>query len=313
MTTGRGPVPLTPGETARALRREYVAVLLARTTRRVPLTEEEATALRAHWDMEVAEANQLDKVRRGLDRHRQEQQQRLAAADAAIVEAEHERDEARANEQSALRLAERAKHRAMVNARYADRYRNAWRSARDRARHEQAIGKHAQQRARAARATLTSIRNAHTMVDIWAHLGMFFGLTPEQAGQEARARRTSAERLAYGHAQEHLAALLTKATELVPIRQQRDAARKHANALVVTLARERKHARKDRQRLDTARRRARAAEATLADIRTLKTADPRHPVYAIVTGLTGAALDPDDAHARIRAYWLAITHQEPTP
>ncbi|MGK5533349.1 hypothetical protein [Streptomyces sp. URMC 129] len=46
----------------------------------------------------------------------------------------------------------------------------------------------------AARATLDRIRQARTWADVWTHLGMYYGLKPEQAGIEARARRTEAER-----------------------------------------------------------------------------------------------------------------------
>ncbi|MFG3037798.1 hypothetical protein ACGFYZ_12900 [Streptomyces sp. NPDC048330] len=112
-----------------------------------------------------------------------------------------------------------------------------------------------QQRTERAEALLDRVRAARTWADLWAHLGMRYGYTAEQAGREARDRRTAAERAAAARAEEAAAALSRKAGELLDVRQQLTRARKHAGALTVSLARTAKHARKNEQRLDDARRR----------------------------------------------------------
>jgi hypothetical protein len=48
----------------------------------------------------------------------------------------------------------------------------------------------------AAQAALARIRAARTWGEVWTPLGMYYGMTPEQAGTEARNRRTEAERTA---------------------------------------------------------------------------------------------------------------------
>ncbi|MDX3214553.1 hypothetical protein PV318_03205 [Streptomyces sp. ME02-6991-2B] len=55
------------------------------------------------------------------------------------------------------------------------------------------IAREHRQRADRAEAVLARIRNAHRWGDVWAALGMFYSLTPEQAGVEARNRRTANE------------------------------------------------------------------------------------------------------------------------
>ncbi|MFJ4988819.1 hypothetical protein ACIP9H_34085 [Streptomyces sp. NPDC088732] len=52
----------------------------------------------------------------------------------------------------------------------------------------------------AAQSALNRVRNARTWGEAWTVLGMYFGLSPEVAGQEARDRRTAAEREAEGRA-----------------------------------------------------------------------------------------------------------------
>lgn len=49
---------------------------------------------------------------------------------------------------------------------------------------------------RAAERALTTVRHARTWGEAWAALGMYYGLRPEECGQQARARRTEAEQAA---------------------------------------------------------------------------------------------------------------------
>ncbi|WP_406188395.1 hypothetical protein [[Kitasatospora] papulosa] len=48
----------------------------------------------------------------------------------------------------------------------------------------------------AAERALTTVRHARTWGEAWAALGMYYGLRPEECGQQAKARRTAAERAA---------------------------------------------------------------------------------------------------------------------
>ncbi|MET7759754.1 hypothetical protein ABZT27_34395 [Streptomyces sp. NPDC005389] len=209
----------------------------------------------------------------------------------------------------------------------ADRNHAAWRSARRRARRatlliqeqakQAATDRHhrdrIEQRLMAATGTLRSIRNARTMGDIWAQLGMYFGLTAEQAGQEARDRRTVAERIADDRAGKATAVLSEQATKVAQLRQQVAEERKRAGALVLTLARERKAAGKDAQRVDTFRRRARTAEATIAAIRTPQPVGSGHPMYALLDAMIGPRIGQVEARELLGDYFRAITQQEPTP
>ncbi|WND36941.1 hypothetical protein RI578_22805 [Streptomyces sp. BB1-1-1] len=58
-----------------------------------------------------------------------------------------------------------------------------------------------EQRARKAENTLDAIRRVRTWGGVWAQLGMFYRLRPEECGQEARARRTDDERAARDRAE----------------------------------------------------------------------------------------------------------------
>lgn len=51
-------------------------------------------------------------------------------------------------------------------------------------------------RARTAEAALTRVCNARQWADVWSALGMYYGWTPEEAGQQARGRRLESERRA---------------------------------------------------------------------------------------------------------------------
>lgn len=52
-----------------------------------------------------------------------------------------------------------------------------------------------------AQHTLGRIRAAHDMCAVWIELGLYYGMKPEEASMEARARRTATERIAERHAQ----------------------------------------------------------------------------------------------------------------
>ncbi|MCX4987142.1 hypothetical protein [Streptomyces sp. NBC_00572] len=293
--------------TDRLARRIKFEILLDRADR---LSPTEADALREYALAEAATADQLRATARGQDRAMQQMRDRLAAADAAIVEAEEDR--ARVEEQ----LAEARHHIDVLHAVDAGRADGAQRITDERDRAEAFLGRlhraetygdvlailgehqgltpaaaraaaafaaaadsqaavlaerdreHAvalateKQRTDRAEALLAHVRGARTWADLWAHLGMRYGYTAEQAGQEARARRTMAERLAYEQANNALATLDGKAAEVRTLRQQLTAERKRAGALLVTLARQTKHARKNEQRLADARRRLAAECAT---------------------------------------------------
>jgi hypothetical protein len=59
----------------------------------------------------------------------------------------------------------------------------------------------------AAQRTLALIRQAGTWGEVWVHLGIYYGMKPEEAGLEARKRRTAAERRAEAALAEGLAAV----------------------------------------------------------------------------------------------------------
>ncbi|MFI0906785.1 hypothetical protein ACH4TE_25165 [Streptomyces sioyaensis] len=126
-------------EHARSTRRDSLLVLLSRAERGV-LSPAEAALLRATVEAELVEGDAARRAAGGQQAAVRRMQQRIDAAEQAIVETE--------------------------------------------------------QHAARCEATLASIRAARTWADVWAHLGMLYGLAPEQAGQEARARRTEAERRA---------------------------------------------------------------------------------------------------------------------
>ncbi|MFG3118680.1 hypothetical protein ACGF4C_30455 [Streptomyces sp. NPDC048197] len=126
-------------EQSRTARRDSLAVLLSRAERGV-LSPAEAALLRTTVEAELAEGDTARRSAGGQQAAVRRMQQRLDAAEQAIVEAE--------------------------------------------------------QHAARSEAALASIRAARTWADVWTPLGMFYGLAPEQAGQEARARRTEAERRA---------------------------------------------------------------------------------------------------------------------
>jgi hypothetical protein len=87
----------------RDARRESLLVLLSRTRRGVPLTPAEAALLFAHVEVELAEADELRRTVAGQQTAIQAAGSRAEAAEAAIVEAEKDRDAA---------LAELAAHQA---------------------------------------------------------------------------------------------------------------------------------------------------------------------------------------------------------
>jgi hypothetical protein len=80
----------------RDARRESLLVLLSRTRRGVALTPSEAALMFAHVEVELAEADELRRTVAGQQTAIQREQSRTAAAEAAIVEAEAEAEEHKA-------------------------------------------------------------------------------------------------------------------------------------------------------------------------------------------------------------------------
>ncbi|NML50559.1 hypothetical protein HHL19_12900 [Streptomyces sp. R302] len=292
----------TAADHARDARRESLAVLLSRLERGV-ITPTEAALLRAHVHVEIAERDDMDRARRGLDRQRDEMRRRLDAADAAIVEAEEDR--ARVEEQ----LAE-ARHRIdLLQAVDAGRADGAQRITDERDRAEAfldrlhraethrdvlaILGEHRgltpvaaraaatfaaaaetqdavlaeqarehaivlaaeKQRADRAEALLDRVRAARTWGDLWAHLGMRYGYAAEQAGREARARRTLAERLANERADKATHEAETMKHRVTRLRTRVERAEKRATRAEAERNRERKYAIKASQRVWDYRRR----------------------------------------------------------
>ncbi|MEV2203755.1 hypothetical protein AB0E11_27865 [Streptomyces fradiae] len=147
----------------RTTRRDSLLVLLSRIQRAVPITPAEAALLRAHVELELADADELRRTVRGQQTAIQRQARRIDAAETAIREAEQRAEQAEAVAAEAKRLLERRTTTLRTRAEYAeqqladtrekrnrwaaeadalllaahrraDRYHAAWRSARARAR-----------------------------------------------------------------------------------------------------------------------------------------------------------------------------------
>ncbi|GGW68084.1 hypothetical protein GCM10010340_52760 [Streptomyces griseoloalbus] len=80
----------------RTARRDSLAVLLSRAERGRPISPDEAALLRAAVEAEIRESDAARTSERGQQRAMNRYRQRVEAAEAAIVEAEDERDRARA-------------------------------------------------------------------------------------------------------------------------------------------------------------------------------------------------------------------------
>ncbi|MFE7017700.1 hypothetical protein ACFVAQ_45865, partial [Streptomyces sp. NPDC057651] len=78
----------------RDTRRESLLVLLSRARRTVPLTPSEGDLLFAHVTVELAEADELRRTVQGQQTALQRAFDRVAAAEAAIVEAEQRAEQA---------------------------------------------------------------------------------------------------------------------------------------------------------------------------------------------------------------------------
>ncbi|MFE5912064.1 hypothetical protein ACFQ6B_23685 [Streptomyces wedmorensis] len=117
--------------TDRLARRVKFEILLARADR---LSSAEADALREYALTEAATADQLRSTARGQDRAMQQMRDRLTAADAAIVEAEQDRDQAREQLAQAKRWGAVWRSHVLTVDERADRHHDAWRSARKRVR-----------------------------------------------------------------------------------------------------------------------------------------------------------------------------------
>ncbi|CAL9481034.1 hypothetical protein [Streptomyces sp. enrichment culture] len=165
----------------RDARRESLAVILSRIQRGVPITPAEGALLRAHVELEITESNELRRTLGGQQAASRRMARRVEAAEAAIREAEQR--------------AEAAEERA----------RTLEKDARDNgadARAEYQRAKTAEQQLAAARAALDNVRHARTWAEVWSALGMHYGMTAIQAGQEARARRPVAEQRAEDRAEQ---------------------------------------------------------------------------------------------------------------
>ncbi|NEA19833.1 hypothetical protein [Streptomyces halstedii] len=101
----------------------------------------------------------------------------------------------------------------------------------------------------AAQRTLDTIRDASTALEAWVTLGMYYGLTPEQAGQGARAWRTAAETIAERHAQRAENDVKEIAERLATSEKRADDADRHAQTAEATT-------RELATRLDAAEKRA---------------------------------------------------------
>lgn len=120
----------------------------------------------------------------------------------------------RVTEQSDRRMEQLIAGRAMWKAKAAemeadrDRIDKALREAKEHARKAAVAALNLRsQTPNAAQRTLALVRDARTWGQVWIHLGIYYGMKPEEAGLEARARRTEAERRAETALAEGLAAV----------------------------------------------------------------------------------------------------------
>jgi len=137
----------------------------------------------------------------------------------------------------------------------------------------------------ATQGTLGAIRRAKTWGDVWVSLGLYYGMTPKEAGLEARARRTAAERAAD---------------------QRAEKAQEKAERLTAEL----EEARAAEQRAGLSARAGQAAhedQAARLIVCTPADAAPGHPVNALLAALTdNRPLLPQEAVDLTRAYYEAI-------
>lgn len=258
----------------RAARRATLPILLGRLDR---LSPAERDLLREYVTAELADADEIDAMRRGLDRHRQEQLQRLTAAEAAIVEAEQDRDQAR--EQLAQAETELGPLRHRLEAAQDDR--------------AHALGEARETRGllNAALARIEQLAQAQRWGAVWKSHVLAVDERADRhhaawRSARLRARRTETELERRGGWLTHWA----------------DRARAAEPRLArVTLA------------WRSARRRARTAEAALAHIRTPHTVKSGHPMYALLDAMIGPGIDQVTAREHVGRYFRAITQQEPTP
>ncbi|WP_329423004.1 hypothetical protein [Streptomyces sp. NBC_01268] len=111
------------------------------------------------------------------------------------------------------------------------------------------------QRADRAEALLAHVRAARTWADVWAHLGMRYGYTAEQAGREARDRRTAAERAADERADTATHEAEAMRHRVTRLRTRVERAEKRATTAEAERNRQRKYAVKASQRVWEYRRR----------------------------------------------------------
>ncbi|APD18524.1 hypothetical protein HOR43_gp33 [Streptomyces phage Ididsumtinwong] len=199
----------------RLARRIKFEILLDRADR---LSPTEADALREYALAEAATADQLRSTARGQDRTLQRMRDRLAAADAAIVEAEEDR--ARVEEQ----LAE-ARHRIdLLHAVDAGRADGAQRITDERDR---------------AEAFLARLHRAETHRDVLAILGEHRGLTPVAARTAAAfaAAAETQDAVLAEQEREHAVALATEKQRTARAETLLDRARRRLDDLLVAAGR----------------------------------------------------------------------------
>lgn len=149
----------------RATRRDSLLVLLNRAQRSVPLTVTEAALLRAHVEVELAESDELRRTVQGAQTAGQKAYDRIGAAEAAIVEAEEDAAQARAQAAADRQLAE--DQAATIRSQLA--------------------------RITAAEGTLARVRDADTLGEALIAVHEHDGLTPAAAAAHA-AFLTAADR-----------------------------------------------------------------------------------------------------------------------
>ncbi|MFF3353365.1 hypothetical protein ACFYWN_12070 [Streptomyces sp. NPDC002917] len=170
-----------PGETPFEELTEYAAHTLTRNGARLLGAEQRATTAEHIAKSNMQHVRHVVAELKNTEATLQRVRDAETLADALAAVAEHD-GLTPAAARTTANIAAAAEQPAAVEA------------ERDRA-HAIALAE-ANRRAARAEAALDAIRRARDWGTVWAELGMVYGLTSTQAGQEARTRRTTAERAA---------------------------------------------------------------------------------------------------------------------
>lgn len=163
----------------RQARREQLVVLLSRMQRDV-LLDTERGLLRTAVETEIADAEQVHTQLERLQRSHESAAHVCTVLHADNVQLRDERDRAR---RVAVELEQELAHAADQLA-----------DAKEQARIATVAAFNLQQRTPdAAQRTLGRVHRATSWGAVWAELGQYYGLKAEEAGAEARARRTAVE------------------------------------------------------------------------------------------------------------------------